>query len=248
MVEAGADEVPEDDDPRGVRRSRTTRSGKICDALEELRCAGRQAEVGRSRADRRARARARPRDLGAHPAARAPRGAARSSTSSLERARPADHDGLDRGRHRPRAAGARRASTLILEKQRLVAVEGPVREQFEADLRALTEAEQDSKELKSAQAVAALRPDRRGASSCRSRSGRPPSRARRRSSRTRSRSSTSSGPPRRSTRTSSARRSPSRSGARTAAAPRRSGRSSARSPSRRGRTARRSSRAARRRS
>src|SRR3954452_12264361 len=39
---------------------------------------------------------------------------------------------------------------LLLDKQRLVAVEGPVREQFESDLRALTEAEQDSKELKSA--------------------------------------------------------------------------------------------------
>jgi polyribonucleotide nucleotidyltransferase len=38
----------------------------------------------------------------------------------------------------------------LLEKQRLVAVEGPVREQFESGLRALTEAEQDSKELKSA--------------------------------------------------------------------------------------------------
>jgi polyribonucleotide nucleotidyltransferase len=37
----------------------------------------------------------------------------------------------------------------VIEKQRLVAVEGPVREQFEADLRTLTEAEQDSKELKS---------------------------------------------------------------------------------------------------
>jgi polyribonucleotide nucleotidyltransferase len=39
---------------------------------------------------------------------------------------------------------------MLLEKQRLVAVEGPVREQFESDLRALTDAEQDSKELKSA--------------------------------------------------------------------------------------------------
>ena len=38
----------------------------------------------------------------------------------------------------------------VLEKQRLAAVEGPVREQFGDDLRALTEAEQDSKELKSA--------------------------------------------------------------------------------------------------
>jgi polyribonucleotide nucleotidyltransferase len=38
----------------------------------------------------------------------------------------------------------------ILEKQRAVAVETPVREQFENDLRALTDAEQDSKELRSA--------------------------------------------------------------------------------------------------
>jgi len=38
---------------------------------------------------------------------------------------------------------------LILDKQRLVAVEGPVREQFESGLRELTDAEQDSKELKS---------------------------------------------------------------------------------------------------
>jgi len=38
----------------------------------------------------------------------------------------------------------------IVEKQRSTAVEQPVREQFENDLRGLTEAEQDSKELKSA--------------------------------------------------------------------------------------------------
>ncbi|MGI8606897.1 MAG: polyribonucleotide nucleotidyltransferase, partial [Gaiellaceae bacterium] len=39
---------------------------------------------------------------------------------------------------------------LILERLRLEAAIGPVREQFESDLRELTEAEQDSKELKSA--------------------------------------------------------------------------------------------------
>ncbi|MEX2210841.1 MAG: hypothetical protein WD689_03660, partial [Gaiellaceae bacterium] len=42
------------------------------------------------------------------------------------------------------------ALTVILEKQRQEAVEPQVREQFESDLRAFTEAEQDSKELKSA--------------------------------------------------------------------------------------------------
>src|SRR5438552_4334653 len=40
--------------------------------------------------------------------------------------------------------------STVLERMRLEAVIGPAREQFEADLRALTDAEQDSKELKSA--------------------------------------------------------------------------------------------------
>ncbi|HST16063.1 MAG TPA: polyribonucleotide nucleotidyltransferase [Gaiellaceae bacterium] len=44
----------------------------------------------------------------------------------------------------------RMSLALILEKQRSTAVEALVREQFESDLRGLTEAEQDSKELKSA--------------------------------------------------------------------------------------------------
>src|SRR3954453_2315880 len=48
-----------------------------------------------------------------------------------------------------RQVQVRNALTALLEKQRVVAVEGPVREQFESDLRGLTEAEQDSKQLKS---------------------------------------------------------------------------------------------------
>jgi polyribonucleotide nucleotidyltransferase len=42
------------------------------------------------------------------------------------------------------------ALAMLLEKQRSVAVEGPVREQFGDELKALTDAEQDSKALKSA--------------------------------------------------------------------------------------------------
>src|SRR5918911_1394085 len=42
------------------------------------------------------------------------------------------------------------ALNMLLDKQRLVAVEGPLREQFESELRALTDAEQDSKQLRSA--------------------------------------------------------------------------------------------------
>jgi len=44
----------------------------------------------------------------------------------------------------------RSSFAMLLEQLRLEAVEGPVREQFEDDLKALTEAEQDPKELKSA--------------------------------------------------------------------------------------------------
>jgi polyribonucleotide nucleotidyltransferase len=44
----------------------------------------------------------------------------------------------------------RMSLNMLLEKQRLAAVEGPVREQFGDELKALTDAEQDSKELKSA--------------------------------------------------------------------------------------------------
>jgi polyribonucleotide nucleotidyltransferase len=45
---------------------------------------------------------------------------------------------------------ARSSLAILLERSRHAAVEGPVRDQFGDDLRALTEAEQDSKELKSA--------------------------------------------------------------------------------------------------
>jgi polyribonucleotide nucleotidyltransferase len=49
-----------------------------------------------------------------------------------------------------RQVQVRSSLAVIIEQERLAAVEGAVRQQFENDLRALTEAEQDSKELKSA--------------------------------------------------------------------------------------------------
>ncbi|HUJ54826.1 MAG TPA: polyribonucleotide nucleotidyltransferase [Gaiellaceae bacterium] len=49
-----------------------------------------------------------------------------------------------------RQTQVRSALAMLLEKQRTVAVEGPVREQFGSELKALTDAEQDSKALKSA--------------------------------------------------------------------------------------------------
>src|SRR3954468_173253 len=49
-----------------------------------------------------------------------------------------------------RRTQVRSSLALILEQQRLAAVQGPVEQQFGDDLRALTDAEQDSKELKAA--------------------------------------------------------------------------------------------------
>ena len=52
--------------------------------------------------------------------------------------------------HIPPQLQVRSSLAMLLEKQRSVAVEGPVREQFGDDLKALTDAEQDSKALRSA--------------------------------------------------------------------------------------------------
>jgi polyribonucleotide nucleotidyltransferase len=49
-----------------------------------------------------------------------------------------------------RQVQVRQSLAMLLDSLRLDAVEGPVRQQFENELRALTDAEQDSKELKSA--------------------------------------------------------------------------------------------------
>ena len=49
-----------------------------------------------------------------------------------------------------RQTQVRSALAMLLEKQRATSVEGPVREQFGSELKALTDAEQDSKQLKSA--------------------------------------------------------------------------------------------------
>jgi len=113
-------------------------------------------------------------------------------------------------------------------KIRLQAVLQPVREQFESDLRALTDAEQDSKELKSAkrQRSSTASSD---TVSCRSRSARRSARARPRPRKTRSRRTTSRSRRRRSTRNWCAARSRWTSTGPTAAVRRRSVRSSARS-------------------
>ena len=146
MVEAGADEVPEDVLLEAFELAHQE-IRKLCEAQEDLR-----RQAGKVKwLDLELTAElelARPHDLG-EPAGR--RGSARPRDhGDLEDqlASELSMDSTEEDINRRMQVRASLAS--LLEKQRLAAVEGPVREQFEDDLRALTDAEQDSKELKSA--------------------------------------------------------------------------------------------------
>ena len=146
MVEAGADEIPEEvllealrERPRGDHQDLRGAGG--------ARARGRQAQVARSRA---------PGELEQEPAndrARIAEQGLRESGAIVEElldelAAPLSMESTeDDIVRRMQVHGA---LDLILDRMRLEAVEGPVREEFEDELRALTEAEQDSKELKSA--------------------------------------------------------------------------------------------------
>jgi polyribonucleotide nucleotidyltransferase len=147
MIEAGADEIPEDE----ILEAFELAHGeivKICDAQEELRRQGGKpkyvdpeltAELESQHAGRiRERIEAEGlREAGA---------VVEELTSEL-----APELGMESGEEDIlRQIQVRSSLDTILEKTRLEVVERYVREQFEDDLRALTEAEQDSKELKSA--------------------------------------------------------------------------------------------------
>ena len=148
MVEAGADEVPEDVLLEALELAHGE-IRKLCEAQEDLRSTGRQAEVARhASSPPRSRRRTATRSGSASRASASAR--RRPSSTSSRRSSPA-RSRWTRPRRTSSARSQVRASLeQLLEKQRLVAVEGPVREQFESGLRALTDAEQDSKELKSA--------------------------------------------------------------------------------------------------
>ena len=95
MVEAGADEMPEEQLLEALELAHGE-IGKLCEAQEELRAPGRQAEVARRGADGRAREQHGGRDLGADPAdglrearrdRRGARGGARARRSRWSRPR-----------------------------------------------------------------------------------------------------------------------------------------------------------------
>ena len=147
MVEAGAHEIPEELLLQALDRAHAE-IRRICDVQEEL-----QRRVGKAKwidneltleleRDHGDRIRQRIQAEGLR------EGAAAVEETVEEICPPVSMDSTEE--EIIRRMQIRSSFAMILERTRLAAVEQPVREQFENDLRALTEAEQDPKELKSA--------------------------------------------------------------------------------------------------
>jgi polyribonucleotide nucleotidyltransferase len=147
MVEAGADEVPEDKILEAFELAHAEIT-KICDAQEDLRRqAGKEkwldAELTQQLES----------EYGPRFQERIGQEGLREAGALVEeivedQSPPLSMESTEEDIQRQ--IQVRSSLAMILERQRLEAVLAPVREQFEDDLRALTEAEQDSKELKSA--------------------------------------------------------------------------------------------------
>jgi polyribonucleotide nucleotidyltransferase len=147
MVEAGADEIPEDLLLEALEIAHAE-IVKICETQEELR-----EQAGKSKwldpeltgdLEQRFGDRIRQRIAG---------DGLREGGSIVEEILTEESPALDMSSTEEdilRQIQHRMSLDMLLDKARLAAVDGPVREQFEDDLRSLTEAEQDSKELKSA--------------------------------------------------------------------------------------------------
>ena len=147
MVEAGADQVPEETILEAFELAQGE-IRRICDAIDDLaRQAGRPkwidleltAEIEREHG---------PAILG-----RIREEGLREAGAVVEEladrlASPLSMDSTEEDI--VRQTQVRASLAMVLDRQRSAAVEASVREQFEDDLRALTDAEQDSKELKSA--------------------------------------------------------------------------------------------------
>src|SRR5207244_1887365 len=142
MVEAGADEVPEDKILEALELAHGEIT-KICDAQEDLRRqAGKEkwldAELTEQlESEHGSRFQERIAEAGLREAS----GVVEELVGEL--CAPLSMDSTEEDIRRE--IQVRSSLAVILERQRLEAVLSPVRDQFEDDLRALTEAEQDSK-------------------------------------------------------------------------------------------------------
>jgi polyribonucleotide nucleotidyltransferase len=147
MVEAGASEIPEDVILEALELAQVE-IVKLCEAQEDLR-----RQAGKPKwldldlmADLE-------RDQGHTIWERIQSGGLRDGGATVEEITesivgPISMDSTDEDI--TKQMQIRSALAQLLEKQRMIAVEGPVREQYGDELRALTDAEQDSKQLKSA--------------------------------------------------------------------------------------------------
>src|SRR6187401_1265884 len=147
MVEAGADQIPEDTILEALELAHAE-IRKICDALEGLR-----EQVGKAKwvdvdltAELEAAHGGAVRDAIAHHGLKEAGVVVEELVESLSPAVSMSSTEDDMTKR----AQVRASFAAIIEKARLSAVEGPLREQFLASVQELTDAEQDSKELKSA--------------------------------------------------------------------------------------------------
>ena len=147
MIEAGAEEVPEETMLEAFALAQLEIK-KLCEAQEELRSrigkpkwldADLTAELKKSNAER---FHARIAELGLR------EGAALADEILTELAPTLTMESTEADI--VRRLQVRHSLHAICEQEQLASVEGPVREQFGTDLRALTDAEQDSKELRAA--------------------------------------------------------------------------------------------------
>jgi polyribonucleotide nucleotidyltransferase len=145
MVEAGGDEIPEDEILEALDLAHAE-IRRICDALEDLR-----AQVGKAKWVDAELAAELDRDHGDAIAARIAEVGLREGGTIVDEIADDLLPALSMDSTEDdvvRELQVRNALATVLEKRRAIAVEGPVRNQFESDLRELTDAEQDSKELK----------------------------------------------------------------------------------------------------
>jgi len=147
MVEAGAQEVPEETLLEAFEVAQAE-IRKLCEAQEDLRRQAGKAKwldfdlAGELEEEVGPRFRERIGDVGLREAA------ALVEEVTAEKCTPLTMDSTEEDIIRE--TQVRSSLDLLLERERLQAVSRPVRQQFEDELRALTDSEQDSKQLKSA--------------------------------------------------------------------------------------------------
>jgi polyribonucleotide nucleotidyltransferase len=146
MVEAGGDEIPEDEILEALELAHAE-IRRICDGLEELR-----RQVGKPKWTDTELTAELDREHGEAVSARIAEQGLREGGAIVEElvaslvpevTMESTEDDI------VREIQLRHGLATVLEKRRAEAVERPVRQQFESELRVLTDAEQDSKELKS---------------------------------------------------------------------------------------------------